>query len=506
MAANYINNQYETSFNKSLMLSSGQQSIQSQQKPSTILPIFPHRGNDTPSTPFKQLPQTNILPQNTSQHIPQLPPIQNTPPSQRHNIHHNQNTQNTQNISSFPVKNINTPAYPTKYSDMLIDIKYDSSARHKTSSNYELISPNNNIHRTEYQTEYNTKLEKVSDKIYNHFKEKYPTSINATGLSPITIKKIVDTAFKKQNTLTTPNTNIISNIIDVIDIKLRSAIHSENRSGKTFDTTTFSMDDQAKISLDKYLDNFTNKVSVLVNSDKAIENDLPAKMAPVNDIINIKADDPFTEDFPLKDREKDTDMFVPEVRKFDYYLAIDSKDRNIDKYPEPNNFTIDLAPASGNGGDNRGYIDRSFGNIESCELITVIIKDTSAQPDSSDAGGVQFPYLLLQFDELQQNYFGTNNYLTKTFAILTEYCKPAGSTYKYYRMVGDASDSTVIKVYNPRINVSRITTRLLLPDGTPFNFGSAYTNDTSNTVVSVAFRISTIQRNLATKYLDKATH
>jgi hypothetical protein len=257
--------------------------------------------------------------------------------------------------------------------------------------------------------------------------------------------------------------------------------------------------------MEKYLDNFTNKVTVLENSDKAVESNLPAKMAPVNDIVEIKEPDPFSEDFPLKDREKQTDMFIPEVRRFDYYLAIDSKDRDTTKYPDPNNFVIELAPASGNG-DTRGYIDRAFGNIESCELMSIIIKDTSDQPDSSDTGGIQFPYLLLQFDEFQQNYFGTNNDLTKTFAILTEYSKPTGSKYKYYSMVGDRADSSVIKVYNPRINISRITTRLLLPDGTPFNFGAAYTNDTSNTIVSVSFRISTIQRNLATQYLDKATH
>ena len=73
-------------------------------------------------------------------------------------------------------------------------------------------------------------------------------------------------------------------------------------------------------------------------------------------------------------------------------------------------------------------------------------------------------------------------------------------------MVGDHADSSVIKIYNPRINLNKITTKLLLPDGSLFNFGSAFTNDTSNTVISVSFRISTIQRNLATQYLDKATH
>ena len=352
------------------------------------------------------------------------------------------------------------------------------------------------------------KLDLITDRLYKHFNDKYPTSIKSCGLTPATIKLIVDRGFKKYGNLNHP---AISSIIDIIDLKLKQSIHSDNRSNVQYDTTTqFSMDEKAKITMDKYLENYTSKVTVLNNSDKAVEAQLPAKMAPLNDMIKITEIDPFSEDFPLKDREKQTDMLVPEVRRFDYYLAIDSKDRNIQQSTAPNNFIIELAPATPSRenahNNNKGYIDRSFGNIESCELLSVIIRDTSDQPDSSDSGSVYFPYLLLQFDELQQNYFGTNNDLTRTFAILTEYRQPTGSKYKYYRMAGDHAESTVIKIYNPRINISRITTRLLLPDGTLFNFGSAFNDDTSNTVISVSFRVSTIQRNLATQYLDKATH
>ena len=86
--------------------------------------------------------------------------------------------------------------------------------------------------------------------------------------------------------------------------------------------------------------------------------------------------------------------------------------------------------------------------------MNVIIRDTSDLNDSSDAGSASFPYLLLQFDELQRNYYGSNDFLSKAFAILTSYatvCK-----YKYYRIVGDSSDNTVARVFNPRININKI--------------------------------------------------
>lgn len=87
---------------------------------------------------------------------------------------------------------------------------------------------------------------------------------------------------------------------------------------------------------------------------------------------------------------------------------------------------------------------------------------------------------------MQNNFYGTNSAISKSFGILTDYTKTGN--YKYYNIVGNLSDETIFKVYNPRINISRLTTRLLLPNGTPFNFGTAYNNDTSNSCITFAFR------------------
>ena len=287
-------------------------------------------------------------------------------------------------------------------------------------------------------------------------------------------------------------------------MKFKTTINSDNRQGVQYDTTTFSMDSESQISVDKYLENYTNKVSILLDtSDKAIEADLPKKMSPLNDTIKIDAPEPFSEDFPIRDRDNQIDMMIPEIREYSFNIAISSNDRNIIKSPNPNNFTINFAPApDGNNNPQVGYIERSFNNIKSCELMNVVILDTSDQTDSSDANDVSFPYLLLQIDELQTNYFGTNSPLSKAFAILTEYTQRG--KYKYYRMVGDSSEYTVTKIYNPRINLSKLTTQLLLPNGSPFNFGTAFDNDTSNCCIALGFRITTIQKNLATSFLNNA--
>lgn len=404
----------------------------------------------------------------------------------------------------------------TNYKNNLINTTYDPTrqipAIHKTHIqptpvNSPVISnPVNKSGQGQIQTQAHIQtqlIDKISEKIFNHFKVKYPTTIEASAFNVKTISQIVEQLMKRQGTL---DEKAVGKIIDIIDHKFKTTIHSANRAGVQYDTTTnFAMDKDAHISIDKYLENYTNKVTILLDSEKAVAAELPKNMGPASDMTDITKPEPFSEDFPIRDREKQTDLMVPEVRAYDYYITIDSKDRDPTKYPDPNEFVIDFSPAPPAAGETRkGYIDRGFGNIKSCELMNVIIRDTSSQPDSSDAGSASYPYLLLQFDELQNNYFGTNDNISRTFAILADYTKIGD--FKYYRLFGDSSENTVIRVYNPRINLNKITTRLLLPNGTPFNFGSVYTNDTSNTCITTSFRMTTIQKNLATQFIDKATY
>ena len=341
-------------------------------------------------------------------------------------------------------------------------------------------------------------INKVSDKIYTHFKSKYPSTIEASGFNKSTIITIINKSIEKDPL----NEKSISKIIDIIDHKFKTTINSDNRQGVQYDTTNFSMDTESKISIDKYLENYTNKVSILLDSDKAIEADLPKTMAPVNDIVKITPPEPFSEDFPIRDRKKQTDMMIPEVREYDYYVVINSNDRDIVRFPDPNTFVINFAPAPSGDAKQTGYIDRSFSNIKSCELINIVLLNTSNIAGSTDHSGIKYPYLLLQFDELQNSYYGTNANITKSFSILTDYT--IIGNYRYYNIFGTLGDSSVTRVYNPRINLTKLTTKILLPDGSPFNFGTENINDTSNSCITFGFKITTIQKNLGTSFMNTA--
>jgi len=472
------------------------------QTPNSNPPVGLLKSTYDPSRQMYSMQQTIKNAPNTKSN--QLPPSPNSYPQPSKNIavstsSSSMNSLNMpMNTQSTSIQNKNNP-HPSESGRVPAGLPV-----HPNSREGQMIRNTQNMQNAQKSQNTNNSpqeiiiIDKVSDKIYNHFKIKYPATIDASGFSKTTIVAIVKQSIKKEPL----NEKSISKIIDIIDHKFKTTINSDNRQGVQYDTTNFSMDTESKISIDKYLENYTNKVSILLDSDKAIEAELPKTMAPVNDIVKITPPEPFSEDFPIRDRVKQTDMMIPEVREYDYYIVINSNDRDIIKFPDPNNFVINFAPAPSGETNQTGYIDRSFANIKSCELISIVLLDTSNIAGSSDKTGVIYPYLLLQFDELQNNFHGTNSTLSKAFAILTDYS--ITGNYRYYSIFGSLGDSSVSRVYNPRINLNKLTTKILLPDGSPYNFGNENINDTSNSCVSFGFKITTIQKNLGTSFMNAA--
>ena len=345
-------------------------------------------------------------------------------------------------------------------------------------------------------------IDKITDRIYSHFKSKYPTTIESSNFNKSTINTIISKVMNKEPL----NEKSINKIIDIIDTRFKMTINSGNRQGEQYNTNSFTMDEESKV--DTYLENYTNKITILSDnnnsSNKALEVNLPKQMSPINDLIKLEKSEPFSENFPIRDREKQIDMMKEEEREYIYYIVVNSNDRNIKKFPTPNEFVIDFAPAPASSGDSppSGYIDRTFHNISKSYLLSVVVLDTSNVSGSSDFGGITFPYLLLQLDELQSNYFGTNIHITKAYAMLIDYV--VNGKYKYYNIVGDLSQDTVCKIYNPRINLNKLTIRLLLPNGTPFNFGDSQINDTTNSCITFGISLTTIQKTLSTTFLNSA--
>ena len=196
------------------------------------------------------------------------------------------------------------------------------------------------------------------------------------------------------------------------------------------------------------------------------------------------------------------DLFREKRTYQDYYVVIDSKDRETDNYASPNGYVIHLGQPHLKGTEVRpGFIGRGFNNIVSVELLECILRNTSAESDASDNSNPP-PYILLEIEELGGNVEGTNQYLSRSFAVLTNYTLLGN--YKYYNFMGNRTNNNrAIRIFKPRISLSKITVKFRLPNGDLYNFGSAYDSST-DTVNQLSFKISVLQRSLITSHLDKS--
>jgi len=152
----------------------------------------------------------------------------------------------------------------------------------------------------------------------------------------------------------------------------------------------------------------------------------------------------------------------PPIIKNDFiYLYIDSKDRDLTDYKYPNNFSIKIKPIK----------------LKNIQLLEVIIKNSEQDQDSSDSMD-KFPYLILNISIYKKNNIGSNNILTNSSIILSNYEVKSG--FKYYNINGN-----IIDLEDKKIDLIRI--EFLKPNGESFYFG--FNNSQSmNTINFLKFK------------------
>ena len=338
----------------------------------------------------------------------------------------------------------------------------------------------------------------VKTKLLQYLEAKYPTTFAASGFSNADIEKISAKIVDISGTDKTKLKSNITHFLGIIESKLKTKIYSENRINRTVNTEKFTLDPLIDISHETYAKvNFKPDISTTpVNSLNPVSSD-------VNEYKTA-----FDEDKHIAE-SRQPDIYNPETRTFVYNIVIDSKDRDKTKYPSASSFVIDFSPATFDpnnpGSANSGYISRAFGNIISCEILDITLYDSSKISDSSDsvALGIPIPYLLLELNEFGSNFYGTNDILNTSFGMLTSYS--IIGNYKYYDVNSENSNQTFKKVFNPRVNLNKLTIRIKLPDGTPYNFGSVNESEIA-TLFKLTFRITCLQKNLATNYYGKAVY
>ncbi len=198
--------------------------------------------------------------------------------------------------------------------------------------------------------------------------------------------------------------------------------------------------------------------------------------------------------------EKQRNLIKEDDTDLSYYIIIDSKDRDMNIFHSPNDYTIRFSPPNFNGSDNRfGYVDKIFHNVKSIELVRCGFLDTSGEEGSSDFEENDPPYVILEIDEFITQHNGTNQNLNKATIIMDSFSKIG--KYKYYDLYDNEGRITK---FNPRITIDKMSFKFRLPDGSLYQFGNA--NDTNTKTVNyMVFRIVVMQKTLETNYLNKTS-
>ncbi len=218
----------------------------------------------------------------------------------------------------------------------------------------------------------------------------------------------------------------------------------------------------SQIEIEKLLDRYKLSEKGDKNRIKEFVSLLKTMISRNINIMEQSRETLFSNDHPIQKNTKENI----------FNLLLDTKDRDKKIYPNINYFSFSFGNQNVFSRDKEsvGYINRNFNNIKCAELIEVIIPRETENGDKYEL----YPYLLIDIEEFGNTFQGTNESLSNAFGKIS-FGKVIGN-YAYYTA---PKDNQLMKYFNPRISLSRMTIRIKKPDGQLFNFGK-YILDHSN--------------------------
>lgn len=189
--------------------------------------------------------------------------------------------------------------------------------------------------------------------------------------------------------------------------------------------------------------------------------------------ISIKNNEEYQDNNMLGNISNNKNSEKNEIIYNEFLISIDSRDRNISKFNNPNEFKIDFTPDNLQTESLNGYISTKFENVISVQLISAIFPKVILDGNSVE----DYPYIILEIDELGSSYKSTNNNSSKAFAQLT-FDIDMG---KFKKLVA-RSDTEYKKNFNHGITLDSFTLRIKTPNGELYNFGPNKNNLKMNNI------------------------
>lgn len=173
----------------------------------------------------------------------------------------------------------------------------------------------------------------------------------------------------------------------------------------------------------------------------------------------------------------------------EYYLTVDSRDRDRTRYPNTNEYRIELNPSDMYTGGTPGKL---YKNIESIELVSCCVPNRNNVLDEQ--------YLLLNIDELQNPIYDTSNRNHKNSIFKLVFREDTTHIFTYH----DKDLSTIVSRYYqvPLAKLSSLTIRFKKYDGTNFDFGAdTVSNIPVNEEVQNSITLKITVREPASEYI-----
>jgi hypothetical protein len=371
-------------------------------------------------------------------------------------------------------------------------------------------------------------LDQISQQMYNGFCRKYP-EIDTHHFKPEIVKSIIIKSGVNYH-----NQDGLKSIIRGLNEKLNHFKQQINKDRQQKGTIDFTLDPKSIVSkqpvpqqalviatppkpphnLNHSRREFLNPNPVII-SDPGNQNQIP-----LNQLVTRNQEIPNYQSFPAHPKDLNLSSLgdsIEESNQSDHfiltatqrnllkeqnntavrYLIIDSKDRDFDMSPYPNSYTIKFSPPNFNNSDIKpGYIDRTFHNVESIELVKCGLLNTADQGDASDNSSPP-AYISLEIDEFKTQHHSTNQGLRQTITILDTHTSQ--NNYKYFNLL--YGDLCAVVKFNPRITLDKLTIRFKLPNGELYNFGEANKNSTT-TVNFLVLKVTYLEKNLQTDFFN----
>lgn len=153
------------------------------------------------------------------------------------------------------------------------------------------------------------------------------------------------------------------------------------------------------------------------------------------------------------------------------YIVINSVDRDINRYPNPNYYVINLP--------------YEFRNISTIEVVNGVI------PDKNNVK--REPYLLLKIDELDNVMVSNNTAIASSFAML-HLAAPIDSGY-FINVDKKTFEHAVLHFKTPKASLSKLTVSITDWQGNLFDFGDDSGGPNKSLQNMFVLKIVTLEKN-----------